>query len=239
MGVLSEKAGHPLMLWMLPLGGMIFAACPLVGEPTGPVITEYSDIYLDENQWRCPLCNEVVRNGDRSEVDPALHLSEWHDVFLDSDFFRDKISEITDAELLASLADADPFVNPDGTLSPEKVKAWFVQREDNGRLYHYDKAANIPFLTMEEFRQQLEQIITQLNNVNPADLDKVVKVKDDLGLGMVTANYTFAAALIQAHSHAIHHFASIGYIISQLGINLPDSDFGYNPTTPRTDFINK
>ena len=84
-----------------------------------------------------------------------------------------------------------------------------------------------------------EQIITQLNNVNPADLDKVVKVKDDLGLGMVTANYTFAAALIQAHSHAIHHFASIGYIISQLGINLPDSDFGYNPTTPRTDFINK
>jgi hypothetical protein len=60
-----------------------------------------------------------------------------------------------------------------------------------------------------------------------------VKVRDDLGLGMVTANYTLAAALIQAHSHAIHHFASIGYIISQLGISLPDGDFGYNPTTPK------
>lgn len=84
-----------------------------------------------------------------------------------------------------------------------------------------------------------EQIISQLNDINYEDLDKVVKVKDDLGLGMVTANYTLAAALIQAHSHAIHHFASIGYIISQLGINLPDSDFGYNPTTPRTDMINK
>jgi len=84
-----------------------------------------------------------------------------------------------------------------------------------------------------------EQIISQLNDINSEDLDKVVKVKDDLGLGMVTANYTLAAALIQAHSHAIHHFASIGYIISQLGINLPDSDFGYNPTTPRTDMINK
>ncbi len=84
-----------------------------------------------------------------------------------------------------------------------------------------------------------EQTISQLNKVNSEDLDMVVKVKDDLGLGMVTANYTLAAALIQAHSHAIHHFASIGYIISQLGISLPDSDFGYNPTTPRTDMINK
>jgi len=39
--------------------------------------------------------------------------------------------------------------------------------------------------------------------------------------------------LIQAHSHAIHHFASIGYIICKLGIELPDTDFGYNPSTPR------
>ena len=69
------------------------------------------------------------------------------------------------------------------------------------------------------------------------DLDMVVQVKDDLGLGMITANYTLAAALIQAHSHAIHHFASIGYVISQLGIDLPDADFGYNPTTPRNENI--
>jgi len=83
-----------------------------------------------------------------------------------------------------------------------------------------------------------DRIIALLKEVQEDDLDKIVEVKDDLGLGMITANYTIAAALIQAHSHAIHHFASIGYIISQMGINLPDGDFGYNPTTPRGDMIN-
>ena len=84
-----------------------------------------------------------------------------------------------------------------------------------------------------------DQIMSQLKEIQLGDLDQMVEVKDDLGLGMVTANYTLAAALIQAHSHAIHHFASIGYIISQMGINLPDGDFGYNPTTPRGDMINR
>ena len=83
-----------------------------------------------------------------------------------------------------------------------------------------------------------ERIISLLEEVREEDLNRLVEVKDDLGLGMITANYTIAAALIQAHSHAIHHFASIGYIISQMGINLPDGDFGYNPTTPRGDMIN-
>jgi uncharacterized damage-inducible protein DinB len=82
-------------------------------------------------------------------------------------------------------------------------------------------------------------IITKLNGIQLEDLNKMVEVKDDLGMGMITANYTLAAALIQAHSHAIHHFASIGYIISQMGINLPDGDFGYNPTTPKGDMINR
>ncbi|UCE93887.1 MAG: DinB family protein, partial [Flavobacteriaceae bacterium] len=87
--------------------------------------------------------------------------------------------------------------------------------------------------------EYFQEIQGKLKEIDPASLDVVVKVKDDLGLGMETANYTVAAALIQAHSHAIHHFASIGYIISQLGIDLPDGDFGYNPTTPRGKIINK
>lgn len=77
------------------------------------------------------------------------------------------------------------------------------------------------------------EIITKLESLRNENLDVLIEVKDDLGLGVVTVNYTMASALIQAHSHAIHHFASIGYIISQLGIELPDADFGYNPTTPR------
>ena len=85
--------------------------------------------------------------------------------------------------------------------------------------------------------QYFEEVIEKLESLKSADLDVKVEVRDDLGLGMITANYTLASALIQAHSHAIHHFASIGYIISQLGINLPDADFGYNPTTPRDKII--
>ena len=81
------------------------------------------------------------------------------------------------------------------------------------------------------------EIITNLEGLDAENLDIIVQVKDDLGLGFVTANYTLASILIQAHSHAIHHFASIGYIISQLDINLPDADFGYNPTTPRNENI--
>jgi hypothetical protein len=84
-----------------------------------------------------------------------------------------------------------------------------------------------------------DQIMSKLSCLETEDLDIIVEVKDDLGQGMVTANYTLAAALIQAHSHAIHHFASIGYIIAQTGLNLPDGDFGYNPTTPRGDMINR
>jgi hypothetical protein len=138
-------------------GALVLLPLALPGaEQTGPVITTYSDIYLEDGQWRCPLCNQVVENGDRSEIDPALHLSEWHDVYLDAAYFRDKISEITDTELVASLVDANRFTNADGTLSPEKVKTWFTTREDNGRLYHYDREANIPFLSIGEFREQVE-----------------------------------------------------------------------------------
>jgi len=86
--------------------------------------------------------------------------------------------------------------------------------------------------------QYFDTVIKQLEDLKSADLDVKVEVRDDLGLGMITANYTLASALIQAHSHAIHHFASIGYVISQLGIQLPDADFGYNPTTPRGKIAN-
>ena len=82
-----------------------------------------------------------------------------------------------------------------------------------------------------------DEIFAKLENIRNENLDVLIEVKDDLGLGVITVNYTLASALIQAHSHAIHHFASIGYIISQLGIDLPDDDFGYNPTTPRNNEI--
>jgi hypothetical protein len=78
-----------------------------------------------------------------------------------------------------------------------------------------------------------EEILLRLKLLENADFNKIVMVTDDLGLGIVSANYTLGGILIQAHSHAIHHFASLGYVISQLGIELPDADFGFNPTTPK------
>ncbi|MCK0131831.1 DinB family protein [Flavobacteriaceae bacterium F08102] len=83
-----------------------------------------------------------------------------------------------------------------------------------------------------------EEIIERLNKLDLASLNREIKVTDDLGLGPVTVNYTVVGILIQAHSHAIHHFASIGYIIAQLGIDLPDADFGYNPSTPKKMSLN-
>lgn len=78
-----------------------------------------------------------------------------------------------------------------------------------------------------------EEILRRLKLLENADFNKIVMVTDDLGLGIVSENYTLGGILIQAHSHAIHHFASVGYVISQLGIALPDVDFGFNPTTPK------
>ncbi len=81
-----------------------------------------------------------------------------------------------------------------------------------------------------------EDILQRLKLIEKEDYNRIVLVTDDLGLGIVSVNYTLGGILIQAHSHAIHHFASVGYVISQLGIALPDVDFGFNPTTPKTNF---
>ncbi|QXP68388.1 MULTISPECIES: DinB family protein [unclassified Polaribacter] len=81
--------------------------------------------------------------------------------------------------------------------------------------------------------EYFNETIQKLKEINTLSLESTVLVTDDLGLGVKSVNYTLAAILMQAHSHAIHHFASIGYIIYQLGIELPDADFGFNPTTPK------
>lgn len=82
------------------------------------------------------------------------------------------------------------------------------------------------------------QVIEQLHGLDPADFGMVINVTDDLGLGKVTMKYTLESALCQAHSHAIHHFSSIGFLVNQLGLELPDNDFGYNPTTPKKVLTN-
>lgn len=76
-----------------------------------------------------------------------------------------------------------------------------------------------------------KDIISKINRLTEADLKINITVIDDLGLGRVASKTTLGALLMQAQSHATHHFASVGYIIYQQNIELPDSNFGYNPTT--------
>lgn len=77
------------------------------------------------------------------------------------------------------------------------------------------------------------EIIDKLNLLKEEDLDTEIQVSDDLGSGLETATYSLKAVLMQAQSHTIHHYATIGFLIHHLGIDLPYSDFGYNPTTPK------
>ena len=70
------------------------------------------------------------------------------------------------------------------------------------------------------------------------DMNGTVLVIDDLGLGKTEIPYTYGALLAQANSHTIHHYAIINYIFDSLGIVINDSDFGYNPTTPKQTTLN-
>lgn len=76
---------------------------------------------------------------------------------------------------------------------------------------------------------------TTLEKLKHLDLENENKVTviDDLGLGKTEITYTFGALLSQANSHTIHHYAIINYILDQLKIKIDDTDFGYNPTTPK------
>ncbi|WP_100612405.1 hypothetical protein [Confluentibacter lentus] len=78
-------------------------------------------------------------------------------------------------------------------------------------------------------------VITERLKDSDFNIDDIIIVADDLGLGKIEMSYTLAAILSQANSHAIHHYAIINYILNGLNVSLEDSDFGYNPTTPKRE----
>ncbi|WP_223552226.1 DinB family protein [Aestuariivivens sp. NBU2969] len=83
----------------------------------------------------------------------------------------------------------------------------------------------------------LEQIIVKLLATD-RNLEDQVTVYDDLGVGVIEMPYTYAALFAQANSHTIHHYAIISYILDRLNIVINDTDFGYNPTTPKAPNLN-
>ncbi|UZO79874.1 DinB family protein [Aquimarina sp. ERC-38] len=75
----------------------------------------------------------------------------------------------------------------------------------------------------------LQQTLVSYQSVST---NYLVHVTDDLGQGNVQVNYTLESILAHANSHALHHFAIIGYILHQLEVCIEIPGFGYNPTTP-------
>ena len=78
----------------------------------------------------------------------------------------------------------------------------------------------------------LHQVINHLQGMVNLDQSTDILIIDDLGLGIVKIHSTLASVICQAHSHTIHHFACIGYLLYLKGEIIPDEMFGYNPTTP-------
>lgn len=87
--------------------------------------------------------------------------------------------------------------------------------------------------------EYFDTIISNLKKINPLELETNIEVVDDLGCGCCTVKSTFGAVLAQAQSHAIHHYATVGYMMHILGVSLPINSFGVNPTTPKKVTVKK
>lgn len=76
-----------------------------------------------------------------------------------------------------------------------------------------------------------EDVQKNLQKIKGKDFNQIIFVNDDLGKEKIVVQHTLGSILLQAHNHVIHHYASIGYIMCQLGLDLTNKNFGYNPTT--------
>lgn len=80
----------------------------------------------------------------------------------------------------------------------------------------------------------LNDILSQIHNFDFKSRTQIIVV-DDLGGGKMEIEYTLESLFSQANSHTIHHYAIINYILDRLGIEINDSHFGYNPTSPKLE----
>ena len=144
------------------------------------------------------------------------------------------LNSITDSEY--SNATVPPYFSSIGCNIRHVLDAFtsIIKGFESGHVDFSDRKRNtICEAQTEEGIRYIKETIQQLNDFKNEDFTKIISVTDNLGNGDITINYTLENALGYAHSHAIHHFASIGFLVNQLGIELQDADFGYNPTTPK------
>lgn len=131
-------------------------------DRSGPTIALQSVVYQVGEQWHCPLCRQPVENRDRFGMDLKLCLSEWHDVFIEEAYFKEKIRYISDAELVASLSmpAMDPALRQalqaeDNDRISVLLHDYFLARPDNHRLSTYDTYNRKYFITIDEFLQEV------------------------------------------------------------------------------------
>ncbi|MDG1245163.1 MAG: DinB family protein [Polaribacter sp.] len=144
------------------------------------------------------------------------------------------LNSITDSEY--SNATVPPYFSSIGCNIRHVLDAFtsIIKGFESGHVDFSDRKRNtICEAQTEEGIRYIKETIQQLNDFKNEDFTKIISVTDNLGNGDITINYTLENALAYAHSHAIHHFASIGFLVNQLVIELQDADFGYNPTTPK------
>ncbi|MDD7805252.1 MAG: hypothetical protein PUP46_06780 [Endozoicomonas sp. (ex Botrylloides leachii)] len=98
----------------------------------------------------------------------------------------------------------------------------FTDRKRGGAIEHQQTVAY----------QYYRRVMESLNQLRTYDPTHKVRVVDDLGRGKTQIQSNLASVLAQAHSHAIHHYASIGYLLYIQNVDIPLVTFGYNPSTP-------
>jgi len=151
------------------LGRLLLSSCWLTTllwstelDRSGPAIALQSNVYQVGDKWHCPLCRQEVPHGDRSGVELKLRLSEWHDVYIEPDYFRRKIHPITDEELINSLRikSIEPALRAalkdgDHDRISGILHEYFAGRASNGRLSLYDASNKRSFITADEWVREV------------------------------------------------------------------------------------
>lgn len=92
-----------------------------------------------------------------------------------------------------------------------------------------DEVLSTNRMAAQNYIHDLQQTLLTYGDITT---NYLIHVSDDLGQGIIKVDYTLESILAHANSHALHHYAIIGYILHHLGLTIEIPGFGYNPTTP-------
>ena len=137
------------------------------------IVTKHSDIYWEDENWHCPLCDSIVTNIDRSNIRPELYLQEWHDTFLDENYFDEKICNISDEELFAAIDLSQPNLKSLKNLVGKEMfdtaalefGRIYRTKSDEFRMYSYPEFPDKPFITLNQFLSDAEKPSEKKNEI--------------------------------------------------------------------------